>query len=875
MSLKTFDLVPVVDKVNPAGEKSKSTVQCLEVIFENLYIGTADCYIVHYCIEKGTNSIGKTVFMNRLQRNKSLGLRKPVTQMLGLPAVGQILVLVDGSVSVVNMYGLEFVRGTPSKPLLRNVNVMARNNKPTKQGSNNHAASLLTQICVGTRRKTIQVLNITSDECVILNEINLHGTPTALCVHGSVICTNVSNQYYMINFGQTARTPQELIMYEAQSVVPVVKHLSEEEFLLNGPTDTMGMIVTSSGISMHQPLTWADGLRSVAFSYPYLLVLGESTVTVHSVIDQRQKQAVSFTGGSFINDFDGHVFVGVNKSVMAFVPVPFNKQIQMLLIDKRIDEAFDLLVVSSKLNPRQYDATYVAQVRAQAAFVYFANTEFDKALSLFVESNVDPREVIVLYPMMMPARSVFQPSRPLLHNIKDLTVIVKGSKSVFADSKKLLLRFLEKCRHQFIECCEEIDTALMKLYAECNHPELPKLVASSNHIFADEALTWMTQSKRHHSLALYHNYLKQPKKALEIWHKLVTGELSDDKFPGLKFVVDVLIACTDVGLIWTNSSWVMKQDQALGADIFIKRTTTDISSMIHADQVCDFLQKYPHALLLYLEYLVFEKESKSELHHTQLVNIYVDRVVSLLQKSSNEPVVGAAETTFSEARAKLQSLLETSSLYRVSSVLQKISHYPLYQEIATLYGKMGQHQKALKILVYQLKDFEAALHYCDVTGAEEGGAKRERVFLDFLQIYLYPDPNESNLGAEHYVVAAKTLLNDRQKEFNIVSVLNILPEDWSVFMIQDFLRGSLRDRFTATRHSKVESSLRKQVFLQTKEQHISKHKHVVRMADDSVCDFCHKPFTESTAARYPNGKVVHIRCSAHKNVCPVTGQKFS
>ena len=868
MSLKAFDLVPVVDKVNPAGEKSKSTIQCLEQIFENLYIGTADCYIVHYCIEKGTNSTGKTVFMNRLQRNKSLGLRKPVTQLLGCPSIGQILVLVDGCVSVVNMYGLEFVRGTPSRSLLRNVNVMARNSKPTTVSSGHNQ----TQICVGTRRKTIQIINVSAEDCVVLNEISVNEAPLTLCIYETTVCTNVANQYYMIDFTKSHPRLQELIMYEAQSVTPVVKHLAKDEFLLNGPTDTMGMIVTSSGISMHQPLTWADELRSVAFSYPYLLVLGESTVTVHSIIDQRQKQAVTFTGGAFVTDFDGQVFVAVQKSVMAFVPVPFNKQIQMLLIDKRIEEAFDLLVVSSKLNPRQYDKTYVMQVKAQAAFVYFSNSEFEKALPLFVESRVDPREVIVLYPMMLPANKTFQASRPLLHNIKDLTVIVKGSKTVFADSKKMLLRFLEKCRHQFDECQEEIDTALMKLYAECNHPSLPVLVSCKNFIYAEEAMTWLLQSKRHHSLALYHSYLQQPKTSLEIWHKLVTGELADDKFPGLGFIVEYLTHCKDVGLIWTNSSWIMKRDQGLGADIFIKRTDDGDNStnhLLNPDQVCDFLQKYPRALLCYLEHLVYEKDSKSELHHTRLVNIYVDHVVSLLNDNQKR------KEEIDEARSKLQSLLESSSLYRVSSVLQKISHFPLYQEIATLYGKIDQHQKALKILVYQLKDFEAALHYCDTATNGKEEFKRQRVFLDLLQIYLYPDPNESSLGAEHYVVAAKALLNERQKEFNIVSVLSILPEEWSVGMIQDFLRGSLRERFTATRQCKVESNLQKQVYLQTKKQHISKHRHVVKMTDDSVCDFCTKPFTESTAARYPNGKIVHIRCSALKNVCPVTGKKFN
>lgn len=855
MSLKAFDLVPVVDRVNPAGEKSKSNIQCMEQIFENLYIGTSDCYLIHYCVERGTNNIGKTIFMNRLQRSKNLGLKKPIGQLLALPTIGHMLVLVDGCVSVVSMYGLEFLRGTPGRDLIRNVAVMARNNKPSNF-SHDHC-----QICVGTRRKTIQVINLSAGECIILKEINLSDSPTSLAINANFICTNIDNQYYMIDYTQSHL--QELFTYEVYNVKPVVKQLARDEFLLNGPTDTMGMIVTSKGLSMHQPLTWNDGFSSVAFSYPYILVLGDTTVTIHSILDQRQKQAMSFTGGVLICDFDGQVLIAMQRSIMAFVPVPFNKQIQMLLLDKRVEEAFGLLVVSSKLNPKQYDESYVKQVKAQAAFVYFSDAQFEKALPLFVESGVDPREVVVLYPLMMPASKDYAPSRPLLHNIKDLTVIVKGSKTVFADAKKMLLAYLESTRSVFPVCKVEIDTALMKLYAECNHSNLTGLVTGENAIHTEEAFTWLAQSKRFHALALYyHHHLQQSKKAFDIWRKLTSGELADERFPGLEFVVDQLTNVRELGMVWTNSSWVMKKDQKLGVRIFTARDDLD------AEQVCDFLKKYPSALQGYLEFLVYERETKSEEHHTHLALIYVDLVIGLLSKSLKDDV------DVEQARSKLQSLLESSSLYRVSSVLQKISRYPLYKEIATLYGKMEQHDRALKILVYQLKDFEAAEHYCDAISSGQEHYKKQKVFSTLLQIYLYPDASECNLGAEHFAMAAKRLLNKRQREFNVVSVLNMLPDDWTVSMIQGFISGSMRQRFSATRETRIESSLQKQLFLQTKEQHIKKHNGCINMNDENLCDFCKKPFAESTVARYPNGTVVHVRCAGNKSTCPVTGNKF-
>lgn len=866
MNLKTFELIPVVDRVNPGGEKSKTCIECMEQVLENLYIGTSDCFLVHYSIEKGTNSTGKTIFVSRLQRNKQLGFRKPVKQLVACPTIGQLLVLCDGNVFAVSMYGLEFLRGS-GKELMRNINCMARNNKPPVF---NHDE---TQICVGTRRKTIQILKLTSDDCLILKEFNVPESASLLAIDSYTICLALGNRYHLID-SRTSHL-QELFTFEVQnSVIPIVKRIGSEEFLLNGPTDTMAMIVNSAGLSVHQPLTWSDGVCSVAFSYPYVLVLGKSTVTVHSILDQNQKQAMSFTGGVLLNDFEGQVFVAMQRSVLAFQPVPFKKQIQMLMIDKRVQEAFDLLVVSSKMNPKEYNDVYVKQVKAQAAFIYFENTNLDKALSLFLESSVDPREVIVLYPLMMPANKNFTPSRPLLHNIKDLTAIVKGSKTVFANAKKMLLNYLEKSRGKFVEVQEEIDTALVKLYAECNHPKLEELVSNDNAVFSEEAFSWLTQWKRYHALALYHRYLQQEKLSLEIWHKLANGEIEDSNFPGLSFVVDYLTSVSDMTLFWSNSSWVLKQNQELGVNIFIKRVEMDQrnlpkQSKIIPDQVCDFLQKFPAALQLYLEYIVYEKASISEKHHTHLALIYVEHVVNLLNKSIKD------SNEVESARSKLQSLLETSSTYRISTVLQKISHYPLYKEIAILYGKMDQHDKALKILVYQLKDFEAAENYCDLISVDKTSLQKQRIFLTLLQTYLYPNEEESSLGKEHYVVPAVALLNKRHAEFNFLNVLEMLPDDWTIGSIDSFMSGSLRHTFSQTRSRRVESNLRKQMFLQTKTDQITRQHGVVNITEEKTCDFCKKSLTEPTVARYPNGVVVHLHCSKNnKSVCPVTGRKF-
>ncbi len=80
--------------------------------------------------------------------------------------------------------------------------------------------------------------------------------------------------------------------------------------------------------------------------------------------------------------------------------------------------------------------------------------------------------------------------------------------------------------------------------------------------------------------------------------------------------------------------------------------------------------------------------------------------------------------SYSAVRAKLQRLLIDSRYYNPLTVLQLVntlsdtndtqdrSQAPLIEECITLYGKMGDYEKALDQIVYQLKDFDRAEQFC-------------------------------------------------------------------------------------------------------------------------------------------------------------------
>ena len=69
-----------------------------------------------------------------------------------------------------------------------------------------------------------------------------------------------------------------------ETETPINLIFFQEEFLLSGPTDTLGMFVTSQGTSLRPPLSWTDGLVTLGYSFPYVVAVGRGTITVYRLV---------------------------------------------------------------------------------------------------------------------------------------------------------------------------------------------------------------------------------------------------------------------------------------------------------------------------------------------------------------------------------------------------------------------------------------------------------------------------------------------------------------------------------------------------------------------------------------------------------------
>ena len=90
--------------------------------------------------------------------------------------------------------------------------------------------------------------------------------------------------------------------------------------------------------------------------------------------------------------------------------------------------------------------TIYNKIQQQAGFIYFSNGDFDKAHELFESGAVDPREVISIFPGLLPPSSAFIRTVPPLHEIADINQLYHGDKEKLNEAKQFLRHFLEDLR---------------------------------------------------------------------------------------------------------------------------------------------------------------------------------------------------------------------------------------------------------------------------------------------------------------------------------------------------------------------------------------------------------------------------------------------
>uniref|UniRef100_A0A8P4K207 Si:ch211-266g18.9 n=1 Tax=Dicentrarchus labrax TaxID=13489 RepID=A0A8P4K207_DICLA len=785
MAFRAFTQTKVYEKQVAPKEKDKSSIQCLECYDRNLYIGTKDATVQHLIIPSTTNgdpSPGQS--KTREGRARKLGSSNPVSQLRAVPLFNHLLVLWDRSIIALNMFSLE-----PVLALKKIQHVTLFDVCDSLLESQTACVEMVTS---SSRRRIIRIHVVGVDRWEVVKEVTLLQDPVALAVDGASLCIATSDRYLLCDI-QTGSS-EDLFPHSHSRQGVIVTSVGQGEFLLNGP-ESLGMFVMKTGICQRPPLQWPQEVLAAGVCFPYILTLQPQVLSVYSMVDQQCKQTVSLSGAKGLLSISDGVLVFTERDIFSLRLVPFEEQIQALVRHERVEEALLLLDGVQGRRPLHSYKELQKAITCLAGFVHFYQQGFSEARDLFIKGELDPREIIRLYPdMQFSLIEDFQSQLDQVNKGRDLQVLCQEDRNSFHHYLGFLGDFLIAVREmeQGLKCIKEVDCALLRLYVELGDTEnLQQLVTLPNECRLEHCASVLEQHNRFFALgSLYQSHGNQ----------------------------------TDAIKI--------------GVQIFSRRPPDD---QIEPQDVLALLEKYPLALILYLELLIYDLNSEEERHHNRLALAYVTQT---LQEEE--------ETDLRKTRGKLQEQLWESRFYDISTVYERIKSTSLHIEKAILLSKTGEHSQALQVLVYEERDLQAAEAFCCRAAQDQDSQFRQTLLLNLLQIYL---------SSEDLTSAAVDLLNNNPRVFAAEKVIQLLPESWSVQLVSQFLVGSLRETLHQRQMARLQKALSQAELMRHKVIWMPASKTKFRLDKGQKCKVCQRDLAEPQFLCNLHGELMHTSCT--------------
>ncbi|KAK0140542.1 Transforming growth factor-beta receptor-associated protein 1 [Merluccius polli] len=741
--------------------------------------------------------------------------------------------------------------------------------------SSSSSSPQLELITSSSRRKVVRIHAVRVDRWEVLREVSLPQDPVSLAVDGPCVCVATGDRYHLLcdlrAGGSMELFPHGRSRQQGALVVPV----GGGEFLLNAP-GSLAMFVTSTGTCRRPPMPWAQDALAAAVCLPYVVALRPGGLSVYSLLDR----ALKADGGSGRGPGPGGVLAFTDRQITGLSLVPLEEQIRALAGRQRPGEALSLLDgVRGHLQPHAYeelrkDISYLAGVDR------FNQQAFAEAKELFITGDVDPREIISLYPDMGPCLGDegFVPRRRETtgQKVTDLRRLQREDAAAYRRYLAFLADYLAVVRAAAAAGrggvpAEAVDCALLRVYAEQGGggggveeegESLRSLVASPNACSLHRCVAVLEQYNRYFVLGMLYQSHGNHTEAIKTWVKIADGHTEDSSCPDVYGHIVSTLTAQDTDTVWMFAEWALQKNQEVGVQIFTKHHQDDPNTF-RAEEIITLLKNYPHASLLYLEFLINEQRSETESHHTRLALAYV------LQILEDEALAEAGRDQEEAAGPALD--------LRVLRCAGRSRATGLHAERAILLGRSGDHDQALRVLVHEARDPGAARDYCHRAASRgEAAGLRETLLLALLAAYLSSD----DLAGE---AVEELLLGEDSLRFPAGrAALELLPGSWSVGRVGRFLVGSLRGTLHQRRMAAVQRGLAQAEFLRHKALWVRMRRQLlavqrplhtestqasqtmVRVRRGQACRACQTELTGSFA-RTARGDLLHTHCMKTQN----------
>jgi len=344
----------------------------------------------------------------------------------------------------------------------------------------------------------------------------------------------------------------------------------------------------------------------------------------------------------------------------------------------------------------------------------------------------------------------------------------------------------------------------------------------------ERAVDLLETYRRLFVLSRLYQHRKMAGEVLGTWRRIVEGEedRGGELGDGEQRVRGYLTNISNQTLVQEYGIWLATRNPKLGVQVFAddkgkapKFEPTRVVAVLK--------EEAPDAVKYYLEHLVFGKGNTAYVN--ELIAYYLDIVIEDLRASaaSRETVTASYEAyralrppkpTFFrfltdnappddevwQSRLRLLQLLGGGHDYDTAAIRKRIDgslesqQQLLVPEAIILDGRAKRHEDAIRLLVHRLGDYDTAVSYClrgggslsasapgrrDSLPTKETQARLFRVLLaEFLVIDDLSDRVEQT-GA---------LLERFGGWFDVLEVLSLVPDNWSVDVTAGFLITALR-----------------------------------------------------------------------------------
>eukprot|EP00466_Bigelowiella_natans_P017052 jgi/Bigna1/83872/fgenesh1_pg.117_\ len=725
-----------------------------------------------------------------------------------------------------------------------------------------------------------------------IKELSLNETPRKMAFAGAyTLCCAFKRDYKMLDTKTGKVTP----IFPLGRKEPFGIKISEEAayLLVLLAKNQQGICVDHEGKPTRtEPLDWPEVPNALVFSRPYVLSTSTTNVDVRNVENRSPVQNIPLKNATMLaSTYLGERMIVAASPVMVvqLTPVSPLDQVEELVAKSNFEAALQLIEEDLDSKWVQTRSEHRLKVKTQYAYHLYNNREFQSSLHLFQETKVDPRQVLALFPKIIPKGQC----RKIEHPVEHIVPIEESGDVII----KALLAFLKQETECDLDLTEEILTKKGK------YKELVAFFKSrEEHEKALILLKKLARSRKNNNdtSSRGHRMMQGPDATIEYLQSLVPDRWAMIRDTsvfcalGLLEYQDIVIKYAewvvkdypqkgrhdydgDDGLLIFTQQRQHQQQPEMRNDSNIRKKATNnqggggeqpsnsSSNYIPARLVLKLLKSWcgPDIVVTYLESYLKNTSNKNSALHNELVFLYLDLIRRAKEgkgssnnkkRSTNDDNkrrrknVPSAEH-IQVLRTKLIRFLRESMYYKPELMLGRFPESELLEERAVLLSRLNEHREALAIYVWDLNLLDDAIKYCG-SNYDESHKEQKHVYLHLMHVLLDPsslEPTPARVQAKPNVEEAVKLIAEHYARMDTSSALDLLPDDLDVKKIFPILKAIFSHNKTRSRRNQVTKSLYRIENL--------------RVCFDTYIQ-CSRRIGNAAFVRYPKDEVVvHYVCS--------------